>query len=125
MNLNALLLFSCVVLTLSARSQKPIEVRVDSLFKAYLDSGLAGSLLVAKNNAVVLKKAYGYSNNEQKTLNTPSTLFNTASVGKQFTMYAILHLERKGLLRTSDYLSKYTGPFNDMRDSITLHHLLS
>ena len=105
-------------------TQTPLSKRIDSLFISYLDSGLAGSLLVAEQNKVALKKAYGYSNNESKTLNTTNTLFNVASIGKQFTVYAILNLERQGLLNTNDYLSKYIGRFNDNRDSITLHQLL-
>ena len=111
-------------LCITGFSQTPLTKRIDSLFIAYLDSGLAGSLLVAEQNKVTLKKAYGYSNNETKTLNTTSTLFNVASIGKHFTVYALLKLEEQGLLSTNDYLSKYTGPFNDVRDSITIHHVL-
>ncbi len=33
-------------------------------------------------------------------------------------------LEKRGLLSTNDYLGKYIGEFNDIRDSITIHHLL-
>ena len=105
-------------------SQTQLTKRIDSLFISYLDSGLAGSLLVAEQNKVSLKKAYGYSNNETKTLNTTNTLFNVASIGKQFTVFAVLNLERQGILSTNDYLSKYIGAFNDVRDSITIHQLL-
>ena len=119
-----LLLFSSLVINYVAWSQNNLGYRVDSLFKSYLDSGLAGSVIVVKNNRIILEKGYGYANNERKTLNKPSTLFNTASVTKHFTVYAILLLEKKGLLSTSDFLSKYIGPFHDIRDSITIHHLL-
>jgi CubicO group peptidase (beta-lactamase class C family) len=101
-----------------------LGVQADSLFQHYLGKGLSGFFMVVKDNEVVLKKGYGYSNNATKEQNTPSTLFNVASIGKQFTMFAILQLEEKGLLKTTDYLSKYIGTFRDMRDSITLHHLL-
>lgn len=116
------LIHFAVVITSFA--QTPLSKRIDSLFISYLDSGLAGSLLVAEQNKATLKKAYGYSNNENKSLNTTNTLFNVASIGKQFTVYAILNLERQGLLTTNDYLTKYIGRFNDRRDSITLHQLL-
>lgn len=109
---------------ISSFSQTQFAKRIDSLFISYLDSGLAGSLLVAEQNKATFKKAYGYSNNETKALNTTNTLFNVASIGKQFTVYAVLHLERKGLLTTNDYLSKHIGRFNDVRDSITIHQLL-
>jgi len=89
-----------------------------------LDSGFSGSVLVAEKNKIILKKGYGYADNETKKFNTPKTLFNVASIGKHFTVYSVLLLEKKGLLSTNDYLSKYVGKFNDIRDSITIHHLL-
>jgi CubicO group peptidase (beta-lactamase class C family) len=113
-----------ILLTNFVFAQAKLDARIDSLFQSYLEKGLVGSVLVAKDNQVVLKKAYGYSNNETKEQNTPATLFNVASIGKQFTMFAILQLEEAGALKTTDYLSKYIGHFHDERDSITLHHLL-
>ena len=118
------LLSILLAVCINSFSQTPLAKRIDSLFISYLDSGLAGSLLVAEQNKITLKKAYGYSNNETKTLNTTNTLFNVASIGKHFTVYAVLNLERQGLLSTNDYLSKYIGAFNDVRDSITIHQLL-
>jgi CubicO group peptidase (beta-lactamase class C family)/ketosteroid isomerase-like protein len=107
-------------------STAPITMssRIDSLFTTFLDSGLAGSLIVAEKGIITLQKAYGYANNETKKLNTINTLFNVASIGKQFTVFAILQLEKEGKLKTSDYLSKYIGNFGDVRDSITIQHLL-
>lgn len=124
--MNKLLFLYLILLSvcINGFTQSPLAKKMDSLFISYLDSGLAGCLLVAEQNKITLNKAYGYSNNETKTLNTTNTLFNVASIGKHFTVYAILNLERQGLLKTSDYLSKYIGSFNDMRDSITIHHLL-
>lgn len=99
-------------------------MRIDSLFTVYSDSGFSGAVLVAERGRVTLKEGYGYANSESKRLNTPATLFNVASVGKQFTAYSILFLERQGKLRTGDPVSKYIGPFNDLRDSATIHHVL-
>jgi CubicO group peptidase (beta-lactamase class C family) len=113
-----------LTLCMSSFAQTQLSKRIDSLFTSYLDSSLSGSVLVAEQNKVTLSKAYGYSNNETKTLNTTKTLFNIASIGKQFTVYSILLLEQEGLLITNDYLSKYVGSFNDLRDSITIHQLL-
>jgi CubicO group peptidase (beta-lactamase class C family) len=105
-------------------AQATLASKVDSLFTAYLDSSLAGSVIVAEKGVVILQKAYGYSNNETKKPNTVNTLFNVASIGKQFTVYAILNLEREGKLKTTDYLTKYIGSFGGTRDSITIEHLL-
>lgn len=120
------LLFLTLLLFAVNRSdaQSDLSSRIDKLFTSYIDSGFAGSVLVATENTVVLKKGYGYSNNQTKAINTPATLFNVASIGKQFTTYAVLLSEKKGLLHINDYLTKYVGRFNDIRDSITIHQLL-
>jgi hypothetical protein len=57
-----------------AEAQSDLSSRIDKLFTSYIDSGFAGSVLVAKENTVVLKKGYGYSNNQTKSINTPATL---------------------------------------------------
>lgn len=119
-----LILIQLLLADTRACAQSDLSSRLDKLFTSYLDSGFAGSVLVEKENTIVLKKGYGYSNNQARSLNSPATLFNVASVGKLFTTYAVLLSEKKGLLKVSDRLSKYTGGFNDIRDSITIHHLL-
>ncbi len=105
-------------------AQSNLGNHLDSLFTTYLDSSFSGSVLVAEKNKIILKKGYGYANNETKRLNTPKTLFNVAGLGKQFTVYSILLLEERGLLSTNDYLKKYVGEFNDIRDSVTVHQVL-
>jgi len=80
-----------LVVCITSFSQTQLSKRIDSLFISYLDSGLAGSLLVAEQNKITLQKAYGYSNNETKALNTTNTLFNVASIGKHFTAKISIH----------------------------------
>jgi len=109
----------------SVPAQSNIGRTLDSLFTVYSDSGFAGSALVAEHGTVTLEKGYGYADKAKKTLNTPATLFNVASLSKQFTAYSILLLERQGKLRTDDYISRYLGPFGDQRDSATVHQLLA
>ena len=115
---------STIFLNIACFAQKDIGKTLDSLFTTYIDSGFSGSVLIAEKNKITLKKGFGYANTEHKIVNTPATLFNVASIGKQFTAYSVLLLEKRGLLSTSDYISKYIGVFNDIRDSVTIHHLL-
>ena len=109
----------------SALAQSNVGKTLDSLFTVYSDSGFAGSALVAEHGTVTLEKGYGYADKTKKTLNTPATLFNVASISKQFTAYSILLLEHQGKLSTDDYISRYFGPFGDQRDSATIHELLA
>jgi CubicO group peptidase (beta-lactamase class C family) len=97
---------------------------IDQIFRIYTDSGFSGAALVVKNNKIVLQKSYGYANDEKKIPNTAKTLFNVASIGKQFTAVTVLKLDEQGLLNTKDYISKYTGKFDSMKDSATVEHLL-
>lgn len=120
----SLLCLSLVLRYHSATARSAVGVRIDSLFTVYSDSGFGGAALVSEKGSVTLKRGYGYANRNTKELNTSATLYNIASLGKQFTCYAVLLLEKQGKLRTSDFVSKYVGSFNDARDSATIHHLL-
>lgn len=97
---------------------------LDKIFRTYIDSGFSGAAIVVKDSKIVLQKGYGYANEEKKTLNTEKTLFNVASIGKQFTAVTLLKLEEKGLLNTKDFVWKYTGKLGGMKDSATIEHLL-
>jgi CubicO group peptidase (beta-lactamase class C family) len=104
-------------------AQVPLSQRIDALFTSYLTSGLAGNVLVVEKDKVTLRKAYGYANNQTKVLNHPETLFNVASIGKLFTVYSILLLEKRGLLSTDDPVSKYVPEFSGSK--ATIHNLLT
>ena len=82
---------------------------LDKIFRTYIDSGFSGAAIVVKDDKIVLQKGYGYANEEKKIANTGKTLFNVASIGKQFTAVTVLKLEEKGLLNTKDYITKYTA----------------
>ena len=82
-----------------------------------------GNILVAKNGEIVYQKAFGYANyNTKEQLNLHS-VFNLASLTKQFTAMGILLLKEKGKLSLSDSLRKFLPelPYSN----ITLHHLLT
>lgn len=97
---------------------------LDKIFTSYIDSGFSGAVIVVKNNAVVLKQAYGLADREKKIPNTTQTLFNVASIGKQFTAVTVLKLEQMGLLDTKDRVSNYVGSLGGMKDSATIEQLL-
>lgn len=112
------------VVPISAFSQTADATLFKEVFTHYLDSGLSGSVLIAKGDKVLLKESYGYADRGTKKANMATTLYNVASIGKQFTAYCVLQLELQGRLKTIDYVSKYIGAFHDARDSCTIHHLL-
>lgn len=83
-----------------------------------------GTVLVMKNDTVILKKAYGYADLEWIVKNTVDTKFVLASISKHFTAIAIMKLvERKQLLLT-DKLNKFY-PDYPQGEKVTIHMLLT
>jgi CubicO group peptidase (beta-lactamase class C family) len=82
-------------------------LRPSAWIKAAKSSTFMGSVLVARGDNVLLSKGYGFANAEWQIPNSPSTKFRLGSITKQFTAAAILILEDRGKLRTSDRVRKY------------------
>lgn len=121
------LLFSllCVLGLGAPLLAQDVEGEVDKIFNRYAkDSGFSGVLIVIRDHSILLEKAYGNADDASGKQNTVKTMFNVASVGKQFTALTILKLEEMRLLKTSDLISKYTGSLGGMKDSATIDHLL-
>lgn len=66
-----------------------------------------GNVLVAENGKIVFQRSYGYANFDTKRLLNDSSVFELASVSKQFTATAILLLKDKGKLNLTDSLRQY------------------
>ena len=66
-----------------------------------------GNVLVAENGKIVLLKSYGYADFDTKRMLNDSSVFELASVSKQFTATAILLLKDKGKLNLTDSLRQY------------------
>src|SRR5918997_5513523 len=77
---------------------------LDDLMTGFSRDGYSGAVLVAQNGEIILHKGYGLADRERKIVNTPSTLFHVASIGKIFTAAALLKLEMQGKLRTDDLI---------------------
>ena len=83
-----------------------------------------GTVLVMKNDSVILRKAYGEANMEWKVKNTPDTKFVLASITKFFTALGIIQLVEKKQLSTDSKLSDYF-PDYPKGDKVTIHMLLT
>ena len=65
------------------------------------------SLAVIKDGQPILIKGYGFSNVEQQVPVKPETVFQSGSIGKQFTATAVMILVEEGKLSLDDKISKY------------------
>ena len=100
--------------------------RMNEIAKYYADNKLfSGAVLVARGETVLFSKAYGLANVEWNIPNTTTTKFRIGSVTKQFTAAAVLLLEERGKLKTSDLIKTYFPEAPAIWQNITLAQLLS
>src|SRR5262245_9929084 len=71
----------------------------------YKIPGLA--LLVVQKGQIVKEKGYGFANLELQVPVKPETIFQSGSVGKQFTAMAVMMLVEEGKIGLDDPLTKY------------------
>ena len=82
------------------------------------------AVMVRQNGKVVLSAGYGMANLEHKVPVTPETVFQSGSMGKQFTSMAIMILVEEHKLALEDRIYKYLNvPSSWSR--ITVRHLLT
>lgn len=84
---------------------KTFSDKVDSLFNTAPD--FSGVVLVASNGAPIYHRAFGYRNFETKAANDTSSIFELASVSKQFTAAVIMLLKEENKLSYDDLIDKY------------------
>ena len=85
--------------------------------------GLA--LLVARHGEIVLARGFGLSNVELNTPVKPETIFQSGSVGKQFTATAVMMLVEEGKIGLDDPLTKFFPDAPKTWDDVTIRQLLS
>ena len=79
------------------------KTMMDSLAReAYEKGGFNGAWRYAEHGKIVSKGAMGFRNPDNTLPIREDTVFQLASVSKQFTATAVMLLVRKGLLRLED-----------------------
>jgi CubicO group peptidase (beta-lactamase class C family) len=93
-------------------TQKLIAARLDSLFVTLNKSNaFNGSILVAKNGAILYNKHIGYCNKESQCMLSDSSMFQLASVSKVITATAVLMLYERELIDLEKPFSFYFPDF--------------
>ncbi len=89
-------------------------------------NGFSGAVLIAKDDSVLFKKAYGFAHLGHRVKNNTDTKFSYASIGKSFTAVAIFQLIQNGKLTLQDPIGKFLPDYANKtaRDSITIELLL-
>lgn len=108
----------------SAHAQDPRERQVDSLFAEYTRAPSPGlAVAVVRDGQVIFRKGYGLADLEHNIPITPATVFDVASVSKQFAGLATAMLVNEGKLKLSDDITKYI-PELSIKTPVTVEHLV-
>lgn len=123
------MLICCIVFTGASFSQEGYHdkiAQVEALYDACDKPEMPGGYAVAviKEGKVVFQKSYGYSNYEHDIPFTSSTVFDFASVAKQFTGFAVALLVKDEKLSLNDDIRQYLPEVPDFGETITIEHLL-
>src|SRR5947208_15492617 len=109
------------------RAQDAIATKVDDYIRAETQRqhipGL--SLAVVKDGQIILAKGFGFANVELQVTVKPETIFQSGSMGKQFTATAVMMLVEAGKLSLSDRITKYFTDAPSSWQNITVRHLLT
>jgi CubicO group peptidase (beta-lactamase class C family) len=102
-----------------------VDTRIDALLAEWDQPAAPGmSVAVVQDGQVVYTSAVGVASLEHGVPITPATVFDIASVSKQFGAYAIALLEEEGRLDLDDDYRKQLPDMPDFGPTITLRHLL-
>jgi CubicO group peptidase (beta-lactamase class C family) len=82
------------------------------------------AVMVRHNGKVALLRGYGIANIEHGVRVTPQTVFQSGSIGKQFTAMAVMTLIEQKKLRLDDPISKYLD-VPETWAAIRVRHLLT
>jgi CubicO group peptidase (beta-lactamase class C family) len=102
----------------------PLAASIDSIVQAAADTArFNGNILFARDGKVIYQKSFGLANFDTKEALNDSSLFELASVSKQFTAMGIMMLKERGQLKYEDDVRKYIPelPYEGM----TIRHFLT
>ena len=121
-----ILVLGLLLSTFRAPASPPAD-EVSRIVRAEMENqhipGLA--LLVTRNGVPVRSKGFGLANVELNVPVKPETIFQSGSIGKQFTAAAVLMLADAGKIGLGDPLSKYFAAGPGWWNQVTIRELLS
>ena len=83
------------------------------------------ALSVVRDGKIIKTRGYGLANVELDVAVKPESIFQTGSVGKQFTATAVMMLVEEGKIAVSDKISKFIADSPATWKEITVRHLLT
>jgi CubicO group peptidase (beta-lactamase class C family) len=121
--------FLCAILLAAGTSSSPADLgmKVDAYVRGEIErEGIPGLALgVYRDGMMVKAEGYGLANLEWDVPVKADTLFQSGSVGKQFTATAVMMLVEEGKVGLDDRVQKYFPDAPDSWKNIKIRNLLS
>ena len=118
-------LIICCLLSFTAIGQAKDKEAIDKVFADWNKLDTPGAALgIVKNGKLIYANGYGMSDLEHDLPITPSSVFYTGSVSKQFVTFAILLLEEEGKLNLDDEIQVYLPDFPKYEAPLTIRHFI-
>jgi CubicO group peptidase (beta-lactamase class C family) len=89
------------------------------------DGTFSGSVLIAQDGEILLRRGYGLADRLQRIPNTPQTRFHLGSTTKLFSAMGILILQSQSKLSIQDPICNFFEDCPMEWQDITIHHLLT
>jgi CubicO group peptidase (beta-lactamase class C family) len=83
------------------------------------------SVAIVRDGQLVFARGYGYANLEHRVPATDSTVYQSGSLGKQFTAALVLQLADSGRFSLEDPIRRWLPEGPPRWDSVTVRHLLT
>ncbi len=116
--------FTIILLSSAAFAQTD---KIDDWVKSEMEKqkipGL--SIAVVKNGEIAKAAGYGLANVELRVASRPETIYQSGSIGKQFTATLVMMLVEEGKMSLTDHISKYIADAPAIWKDITIRHLLT
>jgi CubicO group peptidase (beta-lactamase class C family) len=116
---------SLLLLSLLAASASADQID-DLVREAMKKQGIPGlTLAVMRDGKPIKVKGYGFANLEHRVPARPETVYQSGSVGKQFTATLVMMLVQDGKLSLDDSISKWFPEGGEAWKPVLVRHLLS
>ena len=118
----------CVLLTpvlLPAQGSPSLADKVDRVIGPLATTTAPGCAVGVAQNGEQVQRAFGMAELEHNVANTPTTIFESGSMAKQFTAASIVLLALDGKLSLDEPARKYLPELPDYGAPLTVRHLLT
>lgn len=125
------LTFLLIAPNFEAKAQQMMDDALSAEIDAYVQKemevrqipGLA--LAIVRKGNIIKEKGYGLADIQNQVPVKTNTVFELASITKQFTASAIMILQQEGKLNVDDKISKYLEDSPENWSAVTIRHLLT